>query len=82
MQEGKEDEAEEYINKLIAVLERHMSFRGREQSALLHDAEFPAAPVKEQSIKKILCDLQKSPLLQKFKPRLSEIYEKYRNLLP
>lgn len=80
MQKGDETEASEYIDKLIRTVERHLGTPRRTHSALLHDAEYPNAPVKEQSIKKILSDLQRSPELKKFRPSLAELYEKYSNL--
>ena len=77
MAQSKEEEAKKYIEKIIIAVEKHINLNEREHSPLLHNAEYPSAPIKEQSIKKILLDLQKVPLLQKFKPQLSEIYKKY-----
>ena len=79
MQKGDETEASEYIDKLIRTVERHTDTSCHTHSSLLHDAEYPKAPVKEQSIKKILSDLQRSPELKSFRPSLTALYEKYLN---
>jgi hypothetical protein len=81
MAQEKKDEAKIYIEKLISVVEKHINKGTKEHSLLLHDAEYPSALIKEQSIKKILCDLQNVKLLEKFKPQLWEIYEKYKSTL-
>jgi len=78
MAQGKDDEAEKYIEKIICTVEKHLNYDAREHSVLLNDTEYPSAPIKEQSIKKILCDLQNVPLLSKFKPQISDIYIKYK----
>ncbi|MBQ8448669.1 MAG: helix-turn-helix transcriptional regulator [Clostridia bacterium] len=80
MAQGNEYEAEEYISKIIGVLEKHLNTNNREHSRLLHNPEYEQAPIKEQSIKKILLDLQKIPLLKKFRPLLKEVYIKYQNI--
>jgi transcriptional regulator with XRE-family HTH domain len=80
MAQGLENEAEEYIEKIIKTIEKHLNANEREHSALLHDAEYPSAPIKEQSIKKILSDLQNVKLLSKFRPRILDIYEKYTDI--
>lgn len=77
MDDGKEDEAEKYIKKLICTIEKHLDTAKQEYSVLLYDPESPSTAIKEQSIKKILRDLQNVTLLRKFKLMLSDVYTKY-----
>ena len=81
VQLGQTDMAEEYINRIIATLEKHMIESEKEnKSKILYSTTLQNAVPAEQICQKLLQDMIKIPEFEQFKDKISALqsrYEKY-----
>ena len=78
VQLGKIDMAEEYINRILEVLDRHTSaVSKKEHSKLLYATTLPNAASTEQMCKKLLENLLESSYFEVFRSKISALYDRY-----
>ncbi len=77
-QSGEMDKAEEYVDRIFEVLERHMSETEKEnKSKLLYAAILPNHTPFEQLCRNLLREMLENPMLETFKDKIQDIYERY-----
>jgi len=75
---GEMDKAAEYVDRILEVLERHMSEAEKENmSKLLYAAVFPNHASFEQLCQSVLRQMLANPKLEPFKDKMQDIYERY-----
>ena len=80
VQLGQTDMAEEYINRMIATLEKHMIESEKEnKSQILYSTTLRNAVPTEQICKKILQNLISAPELEQFKDVIFPLLNKWEN---
>jgi hypothetical protein len=78
VQLGETDKAEEYINRILAVFERHMIESGKEnKSQILYSTTLRNAVPTEQICKKLLQNMVNIPEFEQFKDKISALQSRY-----
>ncbi len=75
---GEMDKTAEYVNRILEVLERHMSETEKEnKSKLLYAAILPNHAPFEQLCQKLLMQMLDNPMFEPFKDKIRDMYERY-----
>ncbi len=79
MQSGDSEHAEMYMNRILYMLERHLSEDDKkETSKLLYSAYIPNSIPAEQSCIKLFDDMINNANFENFKEPILELYERYK----
>lgn len=77
-QSGQMDEASKYVDRILEVLERHMSETEKEtKSTLLFAAVLPNHTAFEQLCRNVLRQMLDNPQFEPFKDKIQDMYERY-----
>ncbi len=77
-QAGQMDEASEYIDRILKIVERHMNEAEKEnKSKLLCATVFPNHTPFERTCRKQLGQMLKNPIFEPFRDKIQDMYERY-----
>lgn len=83
VQLGQANMAREYVDRILTVLERHVTEKGKkDKSKLLYSVMPPNTPPAEQLCKKLLEDMMRIPELEAYRTDVLAMYKRLQECFP